>query len=1126
MLLQQRFIFVSVLFLFLSGASCLPPPAQNSSTSTGSTVDRDDDGSVDVHDNCPWANNPDQLDFDQDGDGDACDDDDDNDGISDGDDNCQFMSNRDQANSDGNGFGDVCDPDDDNDGVSDSIDNCIFLANPSQINSDSDAYGNDCDSDDDNDYVLDGSDNCPFVANTVQRDWDRDGTGDACDEDDDNDGVADGTDNCSLTFNEDQWDADADGLGDLCDASTPLLTTERQVIYDDAVQSPWVADNWSCNLDAMRGLDLAQTSIPAAEGNLSMHMQHMCDTGWDAFGFDRRLEDWSDYFPIYPNQMRYVTFYFNPGSDLEGARSLQLTLDNGSDGAPLTKFIPEMVANTWHFVRVPIPVINRTGARFSRFYFFNASLQQLSYSVDDVVLEWVNDNAAPNISNVVVSDYSDHSAVISWNTNEYALGSVQLSDGSMGDCGTDYTLDHRVTFDSLLPDTLYTYTITASDHQEVGSPNRRELSGQFRTLPADLTPPKFRSLQIAQLTSRTATVCFSSDESVTAQLNYGLGELDHTLTTTSLKEEHCEVIKGLTPSTRYYLRAVIQDASGNSSTSPTYDQAPLNFTTLAAATATLEVDASVPVAAFSADMRGVNLGNWTFYWARPYPNDSPKLKALTKLIKPGVLRYAGGLASNAAKWDRRSPQCYPAQYIDADQDGSLETWCVRTQVFPAETGIDYCTLNGGPPTSVPQAYSFIYQAEEMDSLAAFADAVGADVMVEVNVNTCDPSMWADMVRYTKLEHHYPFKYWELGNELDLLRASGKTVPVGDEYVRRFKLYQQAMKSVDQSIQIVGPTTAAHEESEFFRSFTDYVYPLLNDLQVQNEHMLDVFSVHYYPLWNHEGREVSVEDMMALGSDLDGNTRIHAGQCITSKRSLLNSQGYGDVPIALTEFNAIAADTFTSLPFNHANALYMADMLGRLAYSGAAMALHWELFDHPTTTSYGLISHNDSTLVYDSFTKRTLLSDNFAPMPVFYTFLLYAQFFGDTMVQSQSSAPDAVSIWASSDSSDPGHLKIMVVNLSSEVFSTTLKLKGFSGTTARQHVLMNNDFALADDKAGVWDGTTLNGLQIDSSSAASITASFAAIEAAGTDLSVVNNQLAVTVAPYSVSSLIISGQFIH
>lgn len=88
-------------------------------------ADTDGDEILDGVDNCPLVGNNDQLDTDQDGMGDVCDDDIDGDGIlNDAPDNCPLLPNADQANNDGDAMGDVCDPDDDNDGVLDDVDVC------------------------------------------------------------------------------------------------------------------------------------------------------------------------------------------------------------------------------------------------------------------------------------------------------------------------------------------------------------------------------------------------------------------------------------------------------------------------------------------------------------------------------------------------------------------------------------------------------------------------------------------------------------------------------------------------------------------------------------------------------------------------------------------------------------------------------------------------------------------------------------------------------------------------------------------------------------------------------------------------------------------------------------------
>jgi len=96
---------MSIFFLCVIGIllSC-----SNESVEPANT-DIDEDAILNAFDNCADISNFDQLDTDNDGFGNACDDDDDNDGITDDNDNCPLMANPDQEDADNDGIGDICD---------------------------------------------------------------------------------------------------------------------------------------------------------------------------------------------------------------------------------------------------------------------------------------------------------------------------------------------------------------------------------------------------------------------------------------------------------------------------------------------------------------------------------------------------------------------------------------------------------------------------------------------------------------------------------------------------------------------------------------------------------------------------------------------------------------------------------------------------------------------------------------------------------------------------------------------------------------------------------------------------------------------------------------------------------
>ena len=110
--------------------------------------------------------------------------------------------------------------DTDQDGVGDACDNCPLVPNSDQANEDNDAAGNACNPDDDGDGCLDNVDDAPLdsehavgffisatctpssgdVTDFAGGNSDGDSMLDCEDDDDDNDGVTDETDPCPVDF--------------------------------------------------------------------------------------------------------------------------------------------------------------------------------------------------------------------------------------------------------------------------------------------------------------------------------------------------------------------------------------------------------------------------------------------------------------------------------------------------------------------------------------------------------------------------------------------------------------------------------------------------------------------------------------------------------------------------------------------------------------------------------------------------------------------------------------------------------------------------------------------------------------------------------------------------------------
>ena len=325
----------------------------------------------------------------------------------------------------------------------------------------------------------------------------------------------------------------------------------------------------------------------------------------------------------------------------------------------------------------------------------------------------------------------------------------------------------------------------------------------------------------------------------------------------------------------------------------------------------------------------------------------------------------------------------------------------------------------------------------------------------VAVNSAFQQAWVRHLvdRWGGAAHGGP-RYYILDNEPGLWHSTHRDVhPDGatmEEVRSKMIEYGTAVKAADPDALIVGPEEwgwlgyiySGHDE-QWADKFgwgsalpdrsghggSDYLPWLLDQLRQYNadtgRHVLDVFSVHYYPEGGVAGSDVSSTTQLlrnrSTRSLWDPNYRDESW--IAAKISLIpRLREWADghyapgTPIAITEYNW-GAETHIS------GAIAQADVLGIFGREGLDMATRWGTPNSSTPTFKAIKLYRN----YDGHNSA----------------------FGDISVGTVSPNPDEVAAFAALRSSD-GALTVMVLNKSLSVSrQVTLNMAGISSSVAHR-----------------------------------------------------------------------------
>ncbi len=316
-------------------------------------------------------------------------------------------------------------------------------------------------------------------------------------------------------------------------------------------------------------------------------------------------------------------------------------------------------------------------------------------------------------------------------------------------------------------------------------------------------------------------------------------------------------------------------------------------------------------------------------------------------------------------------------------------------------------------------------------------------------------------------------YYILDNEPSIWFSTHRDVaPTGqtmDQMLTAMTDYASHIKAVDSGALIVGPEEwgwSGYFYSGYDQQYgslhgwsslpdrtnhagQDYLPWLLSALKTDGRHLLDVFSVHYYPQGGEFSNDVSTTTQLLRNKStrslwdpnyVDTSWIGTNVMLIPRLRSWANTYYYAGTPIAITEYNW-GAEAYIN------GATTQADIFGIFGREGLDMAARWTTPDASTPTYKAMKMYRN----YDGNKSA----------------------FGDVSVSASAPNADNVAAFAAQRTSD-GALTVMVISkYLSGTTAVTLPLANFTGTgTAQVYQLTSaNTIARVSDLA--YTGTNVS-----------------------------------------------------
>jgi hypothetical protein len=312
------------------------------------------------------------------------------------------------------------------------------------------------------------------------------------------------------------------------------------------------------------------------------------------------------------------------------------------------------------------------------------------------------------------------------------------------------------------------------------------------------------------------------------------------------------------------------------------------------------------------------------------------------------------------------------------------------------------------------------QPYHIDGFAQLAKQMGAEVSINARLFNGSPEKAAQLVQYTNGDKEYGVRYWGIGNEPTLFATSRAAPEYGvEQFNREWRAIAEAMKAVDPSIVLIGPELHQFGSDLASTPKDPFGMDWMTEFLKANGDLVDIVSIHRYPFpQGRGGRAATIEELSATSAEWD--------RILPYLHQLILDTTGREIPVAITEVNSHWSNAVggEATPDSFYNAIWWADVLGRMISQRVAMVNYFSLQSNPSTGGYGLFTRSD-------------------PRPTYYTYKMY-QMFGIQLVHAVS-PDDRVGVYAARRADET--LTLLLVNLSSESVQKPLVVQGLDQVKA-------------------------------------------------------------------------------